>query len=337
MKLAEHLEFELETPQDLDLELTLNSSQAFQWVRVGERWIGAVDGSIVALRSEGSRLVFEVYGAGLGESLLLDYFRLRDDVNTIVSRLSFDPLVTAAAKRFPGLRLLKQPPWECTLMFICSTNNNWKRISKMILNLNAMFGDSVDTPYGSCRTFPSAARLSAASIRDLKKCGLGYRAPMLREAARMVHSGEVDLDSLRRLGYSEAVKGLQRLPGVGPKVADCVALLSLGKLESFPVDKWIRRIVADHYYWALEPRDAQVLKDEKRSVSPSVYVRVGNAMRSLFGEYSGYAQNYLYCYASRSPGRLLKVQRRIRAAPHGGDHKSAETSGSGSWKATGEL
>lgn len=289
----------------LDLEATFTSAQAFQWSRIGDVWIGPVNDSVAAVTVRGSEMLFQVYGPNTEEWSASEYFRLEDDVDEVSEALGFDKLVSKSIALSRGLRLTRQSPWECLLMFECSTNNNSKRISYMVKKINSAFGRAVQTPYGVFNTFPEAVDLGKAQVRDLVKCGLGYRAKMIKGAAETVSNGTLDLPKLRGCSYTDAVKRLQELPGVGPKVADCVSLFSLDKLGAFPVDKWMRRVVARYYGYMFEPAVVKRLRDESLSLSPLLYRLVSGTMRDRFGGYAGYAQNYLYYWATHYLRRRL--------------------------------
>ncbi len=285
----------LNTP--LNLGVTLSSAQTFQWIRRGRGWLGVTGDSAVYLLQTQNTVLFKIYGGGEWDPV--SYFRLDDDYPSIIKSLGFDPIVRRLINTQPGLRVTRQDPWECLLMFVLSTNNNYKRIVKMTLNLNRAFGKKVETEFGAIHLFPTVESLSVASLQELVGCGLGYRSKYVLELARTLREGGVDLSRLRSKPYEEVRSTLLGLPGVGPKVADCVSLFSLEKLESFPVDTWIRRVLAELYSHLLGENLHRVLKDESKSLSFSVYRAASQKMRSYFGVYAGYAQNQLYYHSKK--------------------------------------
>jgi len=141
--------------------------------------------------------------------------------------------------------------------------------------------------------FPRCRVLAEASLADLRCCGLGYRAAFVRETARVVYKGGFDLESLRDLSYDLAKRKLMALPGVGSKVADCVLLFSLDKLEAFPIDVWMKRIILEHYSQYFEPAFVEKLR-RRDGLSRGDYEVVYSFGRRYFGEFVGYAQEYLY-------------------------------------------
>lgn len=253
-----------------------------------------------------------VYGDGGWDPTL--YFRLDDNYHEIAKRIGADGLVAKLLAREPGLRLTRQDPWENLLMFVCSTNNNYKRIVRIVLALNSRFGKKVDTDFGKTSLFPTVKALSETTQQELLGCGLGYRAKHVLGLAKTLRETGLDLHSLKRKPYDEARRLLMELPGVGPKVADCVCLFSLEKLESFPIDSWIRRIVARFYPHVVGEELAALLADESKSLGPNRYWAVSQKMRLHFGEYAGYAQNQLYYHAKT----LLKKRPAQRGSPMGG-------------------
>ncbi len=214
-------------PEELNLEITLFSGQAFTWSKVGEEvYEGfALEGQrTLWVRLE--RVGEEVFVRGAGEGWLRRYFNLDLPLDKIIS--SFPEELRGPARRLRGLRLLKLEPWEALVSFIISQNNNIKRISLIVRRMARRFG-----------RFPLPEDL----IKDLSGLGLGYREPYLRAAAEAVLSGKLNLEEIGRLPYEEAKARLLKLKGVGPKVADCVLLYGYGFQEAFPKDVWVKR------YW----------------------------------------------------------------------------------------
>ena len=209
------------------LEHTLECGQAFRWERDGEFYTGVVRGRLLKLRETGGLLEYEPYPPS-SSSLISEYFRLDDDYDKIISKISRDGHVKKAISAYPGLRLLRQEPWECLISYICSAWSNVDRIKGTIAMLCRGFGGRIECAE-EAHAFPSPEVLAGASIPALRKCGLGYRARYVKGAARMVAGGEVELETLKEAGYSEARKALLTVPGVGGKVADCCLLFSLDK------------------------------------------------------------------------------------------------------------
>jgi len=252
----------------LDLDHTLGCGQVFRWKKERGLWKGVVDGRMAVLRQDGPgvRIV-----SGMDQERFRSYFRLEDDLEGVYAELGGDPVLADYFKRYRGLRLIRQDPWECLASYVLATNANIPRIQGMIERVCRTFGEEMDGFFA----FPTPERLLDRCQRA-EGCGLGYRAKRFIELAGMAYREEFDLDAFRSMGYEECVRELVRLPGVGPKVADCVSVFSLEHLEAFPVDVRIRRAMAELYG----------MKGSYRQVS--------RAARERFGRWAGYAQEYIY-------------------------------------------
>ncbi|MEM2920887.1 MAG: DNA glycosylase, partial [Candidatus Bathyarchaeia archaeon] len=219
------------------------------------------------------------------------YFRLDDDLGEMYFEIGRDTYIREAIQAHKGLRLVRQDPWECLASYICSSFNNRAKIRRIVSRLCERFGEEIGCGVQR-RSFPTAQTISRLSCSDLASCGLGFRARYLRESAEAVAHGWIRLHDLAEATYGEAKMELMRLPGVGEKVADCVCLFALDKLEAFPVDVWIHRIVASRY--------GEYLKTPSNSpLTPQKYREISSFGRRYFGKYAGYAQQYLYARYSK--------------------------------------
>ncbi len=281
------------TPFSLDY--TLSCGQTFRWEKRDEWWIGVVGQTVLKLRQNGGALLFEGSSDDADAEFVSQYFRLDDDLRSVYSALVRDKYAREAVKQFRGLRLLRQKPWECLVSYICATYSNIPAIKQMIGNISRKFGELIEFEGVRFCGFPQPEALARASLRDLRLCKLGYRAERVRETARLIDRGDFDLEALRDLSYVDAKKMLLSLPGVGSKVADCVLLFSLDKLEAFPIDVWMKRIMLESYSGYFEPGFVDRVKG-KRSLSQRDYQIMYAVGRRVFGEFLGYAQEYLYHY-----------------------------------------
>ncbi len=288
------------TPFDLDF--TLQCGQAFRWKKIGKWWYGVVRQNVVKVRQNEDVLGFQAYPEELNSKLLESYFRLDDDLPKFYSSILKDEHIKAAVEGFKGLRLMRQEPWECLISYICATNKNIPTIKDMILNISKKFGKKLLFDGQDFYTFPKPNDLANTSTEELKACKLGYRAERVLEASRKVSTREVDLESLGKLNYEEAKTELMELPGVGPKVADCVLLFSLDKLEAFPIDVWMKRIVMEYYADHFESSFVKKVLS-KKSLTGGEYNRIGLFGRTYFGKFVGYAQEYLYHFKRCTAGR----------------------------------
>jgi N-glycosylase/DNA lyase len=251
---------------DIDVGHTLTCGQAFRWRRQGGWWLGVVRGRPVRLR----QLDDGVEGQGWGREELLRYLRSDDDLDAIYADIGRDPLVAACVAHLPGLRLLRQEPWECAASFILATNANIPRITKMVETVCRTFGTRLDD---ELYAFPTPRQILDGHEKAAS-CGLGYRCGRFVEFARLAEGG--GLDGLEEMPYEECVRRLVDMPGIGNKVADCVALFSLDHLEAFPIDVRIESILEQEYGIR------------------GTYKKLSAVARARFGPYAGYAQEYLY-------------------------------------------
>jgi N-glycosylase/DNA lyase len=266
----------------LDLQATLESGQAFRWRRDGGWYSGVVFGNAVRLRRTARGVEFRSTPAD-EEALadrLTDYLGLSDDLDDIYRSIAVDEHVRAAIRRYRGMRILRQDPWECLVSFICSAWSNVARVSGNVEAIASRYGQPLRQDGVVRYAFPTPRELAIADEAAFRKLGLGFRAKYLPQAARLVAGGQVNLLALREAPYSEALEEVSSLPGVGDKVANCILLFSLDKREAFPVDVWIQRVLCEWYLGKA---------GEKMSTKA---LRVW--AQEHFGPHAGYANHYLF-------------------------------------------
>ncbi|MEM2108107.1 MAG: DNA glycosylase, partial [Candidatus Bathyarchaeia archaeon] len=276
-----------DTPFNLDA--TLCCGQVFRWEKMGDWWYGVTGDRAFKIRQIGDMLEF----TNASEQFVKHYFGLGDDLPKISAEIGKDDYIRAALREFWGMRIIRQDPWECLISYICATYKSIPAIKRMLLNLSRKFGEKTTLDDMEFFTFPTPKTLASSTMQQLAECGLGYRARFVLETSKLIFESRFPLESLRELPYEQAKKQLCTLPGVGPKVADCVLLFSVDKLEAFPVDRWIVRVLVNHYAEKLPPELIQRLK-RKEELSSSDCVKLNFFGRRYFGEYAGYAQEYLY-------------------------------------------
>ena len=272
-----------------DLDFSLCCGQVFRWKKIGEWWYGVVGKSVFKIRQHGAELEFE----NVGEEFVNCYFGLNDDLQQISRCIGKDDYIRKALRRFEGLRIVRQVPWECLISFICATYKNIAAIELMLSKLSVRFGEKKVFDGLDFYKFPTVGKLAFASENGLRECGLGYRAKYVQATAKKICEEKIDLESLKGLPYLEAKKVLLGFSGVGLKVADCVLLFSLEKLDAFPVDVWVKRVILNHYQNHFPEALVKKLLSHE-SLSNSEYEKLNAFGRSYFGRYAGYAQEYLY-------------------------------------------
>ena len=269
----------------IDLNASLLGGQAFRWQETGGGWYsGVIRGCFLKIRQIPDGIEFRSNQPGeIAGPLLESYFRLDDDTNAIHANICRDPRVAEMVSRYPGMRLLHQEPWECLVAYICSANNNVPRISAIVEGLSKTFGDPINLDNEERHTFPTPIQIIAAGEEALRKLKLGLkRAPNIYRAAIEVSEGSLDLDALLQMPYNSAKNRLLECSGIGHKIADCVALFSLDKLEAFPIDRWIGRALVEWYFPGQKPPNSWELP------------RWAESFREHFGQYAGYAGQFLF-------------------------------------------
>jgi N-glycosylase/DNA lyase len=272
-----------------DLDFSLCCGQVFRWRKINGWWYGVVGEHVIKIRQCGAQLEFE----NIHREFVQNYFGLNDDLAKIKSCVGKDDYIRSALQRFEGLRIVRQLPWECLISFICATYKNIAAIELMLKKLSIKYGEKQVFDSLEFYTFPTIDRLANASENGLQECGLGYRAKYVQKTARKILDETINLEDLKTLPYLEGRKVLLEFSGVGFKVADCVLLFSLEKMEAFPVDVWVKRVILTHYANQL-PAETVKKMQNRSSLTNNEYQKIGDFARSYFGQYAGYAQEYLF-------------------------------------------
>jgi N-glycosylase/DNA lyase len=272
-----------------DLDLTLCCGQVFKWEKNDGWWYGIIGDNPIKIRQLYKDLEFE----NVTSDIIKNYFSLNDNLEEIRSRINRDKYIEEALKKFWGLRIIKQDPWECLISYICATFKSITAIRSMLFKLSKKFGEKKRLDDFIMYSFPKPEKLNSAKESDLLECGLGYRSKYVLKTARKIFETDSFFDELIHLSYSKAKKRLINLPGVGPKVADCILLFSLEKPEAFPIDVWVKRVLINHYSDHFSAEFISKIS-QTRSINNSEYHKLNEFGRSYFGEYAGYAQEYLF-------------------------------------------
>ena len=266
----------IECPE-FDLEMTLNSGQTFHWIPDSDGFFGCIGSAPLHLRQEKNLLKYSGYGMDDLPGSLRHYFAFDHDLETIRSSCANHSLSHQAASACRGLRIMRQPHWECIASFILSPMKQVAHIRQMSLALRKTYGQPL--PGTPVHAFPTPEAIAASSEADLRRCGLGFRAKGLLGTAKLIVSGGFDPEELDAMGTPEAREALCRLPGIGRKVANCILLFSYERLNAVPVDVWISKILTSFR----SPRS--------KKGTPEQLERYGE---NLLGPYAGYIQQYLF-------------------------------------------
>ena len=273
---------------DFDLAMTLDSGQVFHWQKAGNGFVGTIGDLPVYVEQSGNVLKVRD-GAAPARSpqrplpkIISHYFALDHPLAEICASFPDDPVMNAARDFCRGLRIIRQPKWECLAMFICSSMKQVAHIRQISAALRKRFGNPRNIDQHAVCTFPSPQRLAQATESELRACALGYRAKNLRATAQLISSGEHNLEAWATLPDAELGKRLCALPGVGAKIANCVMLFGYKRLRAFPIDVWIERVLRQQYF----PHRRKITAQRLREFS-----------ETYFGEHGGYAQQYLFHHA----------------------------------------
>ncbi len=275
--------------QEYDLGATLSSGQAFRWAERDGWWEGVAAGRGARLRQTPRGIEAETTAAAPDWNWLAGYLQVDVNLPAVTASFPDDEPMRRARASCRGLRLLRQDPWECLASFILSSSKQIVQIRQIVAALCDRYGAEIPSfdPRRPARAFPAFERVAGLPESELRGCKMGFRAPYLQATARRLAEGTLNLESLRRFSCAEARAALLELPGVGPKIADCVLLFGYGFPEAFPVDVWVRKALLQLYF----PR---------RRPNPK---RLDRFIRTYFGPHSGYAQQYLFHHIRLEQGR----------------------------------
>ena len=264
--------------QAINVESTINSGQVFLWNKIGKKWYG-VDGENILVIDEKTTK----FSKNQKEFI---FFRENDNFEEILSYLKKDKIVKKALGTFPGIRLLRQDPFQCYISFIVSSNSNIPNIKTRLQNLCKKFGRQKKIESKEFFVFPEAKVISKASISEILGCGVVYRAKAIKNASDMVVKNEIDFENLKKMDYHDAKQELLKVLGIGNKVADCILLFSLEKSEAFPLDRWMLRILQKYY--------SNRFQLTTKTITNNSYDDIHQKIVEYFGKYAGYSQQYLF-------------------------------------------
>ncbi len=233
------------------MEYTLACGQAFRWKKTGDnRFRGIAFGRVLGIEQKGGELLLDNTDREDFEKYWREYFDLDRDYASICKSFSADKSLKTAVEEYYGIRILRQEPWETLCSFIISQNNNIPRIEGIILRLCESLGE----PLGDGNfAFPTPEAILNGGFEGLVSARAGFRTKYILNAAQKISSGEVVLENLSNLPLEDARAELMKIKGVGPKVAECVLLYGLGRLDAFPVDVWVKRVMSEMYPEGLPP------------------------------------------------------------------------------------
>ena len=261
----------------------LECGQCFRFTQIGEEnYIIVAYGKILNIYCDGTDIVFKNTTEEEFNNIWYNYFDFGRNYNDIKKKISEnDEILQEAVEYAPGIRILNQDRFECLISFIISQNNRIPMIKKVISNISKKYGRYIGSVDGEeYYAFPNPEELIKADEAGLMECKTGFRAKYIIDAVQKVIHGEINLNA-DDMDTETLRKMLMTIKGVGPKVADCTMMFSFGRCETFPTDVWVKRIMSELYF---NGREASVKEIHQKA-------------EECFGDYAGYAQQYLFNYA----------------------------------------
>ncbi len=259
--------------KDFNLEHTLECGQIFRIYKTDDWYYVNAQDKFFKINQIGKELNFH----GVGKEFIIDFFSLNENLPKILNEINKDKYIDKAIKKYHGLRIIKQDPWECLISFICSSASNIPRIKSKLQAISKHFGKKLKLDEACYYAFPQPGKIN--NYKKILDAKTGFRAKYILDANNSVNV--MHLNSLKTKPYKIAKDELKKINGVGDKVADCVLLFSLGFNQALPVDTWIKKTI-------------QLLYFDNTNISNGKIREFG---LKYFGNYAGYAQQYLYIYS----------------------------------------
>lgn len=271
--------------KSFELKDIFECGQCFRWNKQEDgSYIGIFRNNVLEVEKIENEVIFKGICEGKIEDVVKEYFDLNRNYEEIKEKLSkIDNNMKTSVEYGKGIRILNQDLWETIISFIISANNNIPRIKGIIEKLAKQYGNEIKYNKNKYYTFPTPEQLKNVSIAEYRKLGLGFRDVRLYETTQMIINKTVDLEKIRKNPNTYEVREeLLTLSGVGPKVADCILLFSdLKRLEAFPIDVWVRRVMNDLY----------INNEDETKVSKKQIEKIA---QEKFGDLAGLAQQYLF-------------------------------------------
>lgn len=291
----------LENVENFEPKHVFECGQCFRWNKEEDgSYTGVVGNSVFNVKKEHNNIIIKGICSDNIQDVLFQYFDLKTDYKQIKSRLSkIDNNMKTSIEYGSGIRILKQDPWEALISFIISANNNIPRIKGIIERISKKYGKEIEWNNKKYYTFPTPEELGEASVKELRLLGLGFRDIRVFETTQMVKNKKIDLEKLEQIEDINILREeLLKIPGVGPKVADCIMLFSMKKHEVFPIDVWVKRVMTELYSnEILEGNKKMITKrsnEENQQLLEIKNQKILEVAKNKFGKLAGIAQQYLF-------------------------------------------
>lgn len=273
----------IEGLSDFEPKHIFDCGQCFRWLRQEDgSYTGVVQGKVINVKKENDLIILDNTNKEDFENIWFDYFDLGRNYTEIKNKLKvMDEYLDKATEFGEGIRILQQDGWEMLISFIISANNRIPMIQRAINNLSERYGKYIGEYNGKkYYEFPTPEDLKNVSVEDIRSCQTGFRDKYIKSVVDYVNDNNEDVLSYRKLNTDECVKELVKFNGVGPKVADCIALFGMQKYDTFPVDVWVKRVMEEFYV------------EDNLSLP-----KIRKFALEKFADLSGFAQQYLFYYA----------------------------------------
>jgi N-glycosylase/DNA lyase len=278
----------LKNVKNFDVVHIFECGQCFRWAKQESgSYIGVAYGKVIEIESKGNDIFIGNTNLEEFNNIWINYFDLERDYTKIKIELSKDSLLKKSVEFGYGIRLLKQEPFELIISFIISSNNRIPMIKKVIDNICRLYGNKIIYKEKEYFTFPDTYQLHTATLEELQGCSAGFRAKYIFDTVDYIYKNKECINNISAREDDACHIELQKLKGIGPKVADCIMLFSMGKYSAFPVDVWVKRAMQTLY------------------LAPDVSLKgIREYGREKFGKLSGFAQQYLFYYARENKIKL---------------------------------
>lgn len=276
--------YEIDKNDSFNLVHIFECGQCFRWNKENDgSYTGVFKNNVLNIKEENGKIKFQGICEGNIEDVVKDYFDFNTDYTKIKETLSkVDEYLEESIKFGNGIRILNQDLWEVLISFIISANNNIPRIKGIVERISKQYGKEIKFQGKAFYTFPTPEELSKASIEALRKLGLGFRDKRVYETTQKIKQREIDLNEIAKIEDTNKIREiLETMPGVGPKVADCILLFGLKRFEVFPIDVWVRRVMNDLYI-----KNEDETKVNKKEIE--------NLAKTKYANLAGIAQQYLF-------------------------------------------
>lgn len=273
----------IEGLSDFEPKHVFDCGQCFRWLRQEDgSYTGVVQGKVINVKKENDLIILDNTNKEDFENIWFDYFDLGRNYTEIKNKLKvMDEYLDKATEFGEGIRILQQDGWEMLISFIISANNRIPMIQRAINNLSERYGKYIGEYNGKkYYAFPTPEDLKNVSVEEIRACQTGFRDKYIKSVVDYVNDNKEDVLSYRKLNTDECIKELVKFNGVGPKVADCIALFGMQKYDTFPVDVWVKRVMEEFYV------------EDNLSLP-----KIRKFALEKFGDLSGFAQQYLFYYA----------------------------------------